>query len=138
MFPERYVDDIRNAISYLQTRSEVDPDRIGLWGHSLGATVALQTAALDRRVTCVACQNPSMFNDWRAMEKSRGRAGVQAMLDALDQDQRQRFTGREDLTHDIDEVLDATPRPANPNTWNSCPTTNAVSPFRDALHRRWR
>jgi dienelactone hydrolase len=171
VFPQRYVDDVRNAISYLQTRSEVDPDRIGLWGHSLGATVAIQTAALDRRVTCVACQNPSMFNGWRAMEKSRGRAGVQAMLDAVDQDQRQRFqtgsgmrmpllgtgdprivdylalakeafptfddevelesvahiltwtpesflqriaprpllmiTGREDLTHDIDEVLDA-------------------------------
>jgi len=186
VFPERYVDDVRNAISYLQTRDEIDPDRIGLWGHSLGATVAIQAAALDRRVKCVAAQNPSMFNGWRAMEKSRGRAGVQAMLDAIDQDQRQRFdtgtglripllgtgdprivdylalaeeafptfddevelesvahiltwnpesllprvaprpllmvTGREDLAHDIDEVLDAyakarEPKPLKPRPY---------------------
>jgi dipeptidyl aminopeptidase/acylaminoacyl peptidase len=43
VFAERYVDDMHNAISYLQTRSEVDPDRIGLWGHSFGATVTPRT-----------------------------------------------------------------------------------------------
>ncbi|MGF6882837.1 alpha-beta hydrolase superfamily lysophospholipase [Nocardia sp. GAS34] len=171
VFPERQAEDVRNAVCYLRTRAEVDPDRIGLWGHSLGATVAIQAAALDRHVKCVVGQNPSMFNGWRATEKSRGRAGLQALLDLLDQDRQQRFatgqgmrvpllgggdehitdylrlakaafptfddeveleslghilafaaetllerlsprplllvTGREDLTHDIDEVLSA-------------------------------
>jgi fermentation-respiration switch protein FrsA (DUF1100 family) len=178
VFPHRYVDDVRNAITYLHSRPEVDAARIGLWGHSLGATVAIQAAAIDRRAKCVACQNPSMFNGWRAMEKARGRAGVQAMLDVVDQDLRQRYltgtgmrmpllgtgdphivdylqlakevyptfddeveaeslaqvllwapeaflervaprpllmiTGREDLTHDIDEVLAAYDRAREP------------------------
>ncbi|MEU6426504.1 alpha/beta hydrolase [Microbispora sp. NPDC046973] len=178
VFPHRYVDDVRNAVTYLQGRPEVDAARIGLWGHSLGATVAIQAAAIDRRVRCVACQNPSMFNGWRAMEKARGRAGVQGLLDVVDQDLRQRYetgsgmrmpllgtgdphivdylalakevfptfddeveaeslaqillwapeaflerlaprpllivTGREDLTHDIDEVLDAYERAREP------------------------
>ena len=91
VFPERYVEDVRNAISYLASRSEVDADRIGLWGHSLGATVAIQAAALDRRVKAVVGQNPSMFNGWRAMEKGRGRPGVQGMLDAVDADRQQRY-----------------------------------------------
>lgn len=185
VFPERYVDDIRNGISYLESRREVDAGRIGLWGHSLGATVAIQAAAIDRRVRCVACQNPSMFNGWRAMEKSRGRAGLQAMLDVVDKDREQRFqsgtglrmpllgtgdpdiadyltlakeafptfddevevesvghilmwapetfldrvaprpllmvTGREDLTHDIDEVLDAYARAREPKRLSILP-----------------
>lgn len=95
VFPERYVEDVRNGISYLQGRAEVDGERIGLWGHSVGATVAIQAAAIDRRVRCVAGQNPSMFNGWRAMERSRGTAGVRAMLDALDADRQRRYeTGR--------------------------------------------
>ncbi|GAA2286778.1 alpha/beta hydrolase [Nonomuraea roseoviolacea subsp. roseoviolacea] len=178
VFPHRYVDDVRNAITCLQGRPEVDAARIGLWGHSLGATVAIQAAAIDRRVGCVVCQNPSMFNGWRAMEKARGRAGVQGLLDVVDQDLRQRYetgcgmrmpllgtgdphivdylelakevfptfddeveaeslaqillwtpeaflervaprplllvTGREDLTHDIDEVLAAYDRAREP------------------------
>ncbi|WP_063014093.1 alpha/beta hydrolase [Nocardia kruczakiae] len=76
VFPDRYVDDVRNAVSYLETRPDIDPRRIGVWGHSLGATVAIQAAAIDRRIACLACQNPSMFNGWRALEKARGRAGV--------------------------------------------------------------
>ncbi|MBT2231969.1 alpha/beta hydrolase [Nonomuraea sp. NEAU-A123] len=91
VFPQRYVDDVRNGVSFLASRPEVDPARIGLWGHSLGATVMIQAAAIDRRVTCVVCQNPSMFSGWRAMEKARGRPGVQTMLDAVDRDRQQRY-----------------------------------------------
>ena len=35
--PTQQVADMRAGLSYLRTRSEVDPDRIGLWGHSTGA-----------------------------------------------------------------------------------------------------
>jgi len=31
-FPERQVEDLRAGVSYLQTRPEVDPERIGAWG----------------------------------------------------------------------------------------------------------
>jgi fermentation-respiration switch protein FrsA (DUF1100 family) len=92
VFPDRYVEDFRNGVSYLESRDDIDPERIGVWGHGLGATVAIQAAAIDRRISCVACQNPSMFNGWRAMEKARGRAGVQMLLDTIGRDQWQRFT----------------------------------------------
>lgn len=44
------VADTSNAISYLQTRPEVDPDRIGLLGSSFGAAVAVYTGSVDKRV----------------------------------------------------------------------------------------
>jgi uncharacterized protein len=81
-FPERQVEDLRAGVSYLSTRREVDPGRIGAWGHSTAAGVAIVAGALDRRITAVACQNPSMLDAWSALEKSRGR-GPMGKLHAL-------------------------------------------------------
>lgn len=39
------VEDIRGAVQYLLTRSEVDPQRIGLMGHSMGAGTVIRAAA---------------------------------------------------------------------------------------------
>ena len=47
------VADARNAISYLATRSEVDPRRIALVGSSFGAAVAVFTGGADQRVAAV-------------------------------------------------------------------------------------
>ena len=47
------VADTRNALSYLATRPEVDPERIGLVGSSFGAAVAVFTGGADRRVAAV-------------------------------------------------------------------------------------
>src|ERR1051325_55710 len=47
------VADTRNAISYLATRPEVDPDKIALVGSSFGAAVAVFTGGADRRVAAV-------------------------------------------------------------------------------------
>lgn len=48
------VEDLRNAVSYLLTRDDVDPERVGLACVCLGAGYALEVAALDRRVKAVA------------------------------------------------------------------------------------
>jgi dienelactone hydrolase len=71
--PSWQVEDLRAGVSYLCTRPEVDPERIGLWGHSTAAGVAVVAGALDRRVKCVAGQNPSLLDAWTALEKTRGR-----------------------------------------------------------------
>ena len=42
------VADTRNAITYLATRPEVDPERIALVGSSFGAAVAVFTGGADR------------------------------------------------------------------------------------------
>lgn len=50
------VSDTSNALSYLATRAEVDPKRIGVIGHSFGAAVAVYTAGVDPRVAaCISC-----------------------------------------------------------------------------------
>ena len=49
------VQDTQAAIDFLQSRPEVDPDRIGVMGHSFGAAVAIYTAGIDPRVAvCVS------------------------------------------------------------------------------------
>lgn len=47
------VEDIRNAMTYLQTVAEVNPDRIGLYGTCMGGSNAVCAAAVDRRAKCV-------------------------------------------------------------------------------------
>tara|TARA_R110002126_G_scaffold10533_6_gene48441 strand:- start:2960 stop:3838 length:879 start_codon:yes stop_codon:yes gene_type:complete len=44
------VEDTRNAITYMQSRDDVDSDRIGLIGSSFGAAVTVYTAGVDERV----------------------------------------------------------------------------------------
>ncbi len=45
--------EIGDAVSYLQARPEIDPQRIGLNGYSLGAFMALDAAMLDPRAKAV-------------------------------------------------------------------------------------
>ena len=54
--PHAQITDIRNSLTYMQTRSEVDPARIGLWGTSYGGANAVEAAARDPRVKCLAIQ----------------------------------------------------------------------------------
>jgi hypothetical protein len=46
--------DLRDAVGYLGTRAEVDPDRIGVVGVCLGGAYAVRAAAFDPRVRAVA------------------------------------------------------------------------------------
>ena len=46
--------DIMRAVDYLQTRKEVDPERIGLTGPSGGGQQSLYAGALDERIKAVA------------------------------------------------------------------------------------
>lgn len=90
-FPERQVDDLRAGVSYLRGRAEVDPERIGVWGHSAGGGVAIVAGVLDRRIKAVACQNPSFLDAWTALEKSRGRTPMAMIRRLMQKDFDQRF-----------------------------------------------
>ncbi len=48
-----FADDIRAGVAYLRTRSEIDPDRIGLVGHSEGGTIAPMVAATDPKLAAL-------------------------------------------------------------------------------------
>jgi pimeloyl-ACP methyl ester carboxylesterase len=90
-FPEWQVADLRAGVSVLRARPEIDPERIGVWGHSTGGAAAILTGVLDRRVTCVAAQNPSMLDPWAALEKSLGRRQFGMVRHALRDDFDRRF-----------------------------------------------
>ncbi|MDX1483746.1 MAG: alpha/beta hydrolase [Alphaproteobacteria bacterium] len=47
------VENTKSAVGFLQTRDEVDPERIGLIGSSFGAAVAIYTGGVDERVAAV-------------------------------------------------------------------------------------
>jgi len=47
------VEDARNALTFLATRPEVDPNRIALLGESFGAAIAVYAGGVDPRVAAV-------------------------------------------------------------------------------------
>lgn len=57
------VSDALAALDYMRSRPDVDPDRVGLYGLSLGGTVALAAAAEDERVAAVC--SVATFSTWR-------------------------------------------------------------------------
>ncbi len=54
---DEQVQDIRNAISFLELQDEVDPDRIGLIGWGMAGANAILAAEQDQRVKAVAGLN---------------------------------------------------------------------------------
>jgi len=53
VMPEWQVEDIRNSITYLETRADVDPNRIATFGSGgTGGSNAIYVAAMDPRVKC--------------------------------------------------------------------------------------
>lgn len=62
---EGLVTDARAAIDYAVSREDVDPDRIGVYGLSLGGTIGLAAAAEDERVDAVVAV--ATFSTWKSV-----------------------------------------------------------------------
>jgi uncharacterized protein len=56
LIPDFQIRDICNAVSFMQSREEVDSFRIGLWGTSFGGANAIVAAARDNRIRCLCVQ----------------------------------------------------------------------------------
>lgn len=90
--PWAQVADWRRALSYLETRADVDRTRIGIWGTSFSGGHALVLAATDRRVRCVVSQVPTISG----FEQSRRRVSPDAVpvfLETLADDLRDQHSG---------------------------------------------
>ena len=92
LHPSTQVEDFRNAISYLQERDDVDPNRIGIWGTSFGGGIVLQTAAFDSRVKAVVAQVP-IVDGGRWSRSLKNSAQWKELVKALQDDRRRRFQG---------------------------------------------
>jgi fermentation-respiration switch protein FrsA (DUF1100 family) len=91
--PWAQIADWRRALSYLETRAEIDPTRIGIWGTSFSGGHALVLGATDTRVRCVVSQVPTISG----FEQSRRRVSpdvAPGFLETLADDLRQQYRGQ--------------------------------------------
>ncbi|MFE7588179.1 alpha/beta hydrolase [Kitasatospora sp. NPDC057512] len=98
--PWRQIADWRRAISSLESRPEVDPDRIGLWGTSYAGGHAIVLGATDRRLRCVVAQVPTISG----YEQGLRRVSPDAAADleqAFAEDERAQFRGEAPRTQAV-------------------------------------
>ena len=90
--PWRQIADWRRAISYLESRPEVDAGRIGLWGTSYAGGHSLVLGATDRRIACVVAQVPTISGYEQGLRRVPPE-GVGALESALNDDERAQARG---------------------------------------------
>jgi dienelactone hydrolase len=84
--PVRQLEDYRSAVTYAQSRSDLDGAHVGVWGSSYGGGHAIMMAATDPRITCAVAQVP--------YTGSRGRGVLPAeLLERIDADRARRDDG---------------------------------------------
>ena len=91
--PWQQLADWRRAISYLETRPEVDPARIGLWGTSYAGGHAIVLGATDRRVRCVVAQVPTISGYEQGLRRVSPEA-LPALEQLFDEDERDQLQGK--------------------------------------------
>jgi hypothetical protein len=90
IFAEDQQEDYRNAITWLQLRQEIDPERIGVWGFSFSGGHVLQVAAFDRRIKCVVAQVPAV-SGFLVAQRSNTPVELDAISTMLSKDRIQRY-----------------------------------------------
>ncbi len=92
LFPLNEAEDFRSAISYLQTRRDVDPQRIGIWGASFAGALVSYVAAVDERVKA-ACAVVPVTDGYTWMRLLRSENDFEALVRAVEEDRARRFRG---------------------------------------------
>jgi dienelactone hydrolase len=88
------IDDIRNAITWLELQPEVRADRIGIWGTSNGGAHVVYAAAVDTRVQAAVGQ-VGYGDGHRLLMEIRTPAEREALKRTLAEDRQQRvLTGK--------------------------------------------
>jgi dienelactone hydrolase len=110
VMPKWQVEDIRNAISYMQTRADVDPNRIATYGSGgTGGGNAVYVAAIDERVKCAVCYlGISNGRDW--LHSMRREYEWVDYLKRIEEDRKKRaLTGAGEIVSAREEIMVATP-----------------------------
>ncbi|MBB3454161.1 hypothetical protein FHT86_002417 [Rhizobium sp. BK313] len=90
--PWRQIKDWRRAISYIEARPEVDPNRIGLWGTSYAGGHAIVLGATDRRLRCIVAQVPTISGYEQGLRRVAPDA-LPALEQAFSDDERAQLRG---------------------------------------------
>jgi dipeptidyl aminopeptidase/acylaminoacyl peptidase len=108
--PNRQLQDLVNAVTYLTTRDDVDADAIGAFGTGgTGGGNSILLAAVDPRVKAAVSQVPvADGTDW--LHRMRQEHEWLSFLKALDEDRRLRVTtGKGRTVHPREEIMVPTP-----------------------------
>lgn len=94
---DEQVEDIINAISFLQVQPEVDPEQIGLIGWGMGGSNVVQVTAKDKRVKAVAALN-GFFDGERWLKSIHSYVEWTNIVKTVEEDRVQRVvTGKSQL-----------------------------------------
>jgi len=88
--PWDQIEDYRNAITYLETRTDIDVDRIGAWGISYSGGHVLILGAVDPRVKVIVSNVP-VIDGYQNMWRVHGSERFRQLQDAILEDRRKRF-----------------------------------------------
>lgn len=87
--PWQQIENYHDAISYVESREDVDGSRIGVWGISYSGGHALVLAATDSRVKC-AVSNVAVVDGLNCMLRCHGALRFRDLEAAILEDRRQR------------------------------------------------
>lgn len=88
--PWAQIEDYKNAISWVETRPELDANRIAAWGISYSGGHVLILAATDPRVQCIVSNIP-VVDGWRTMQSVHGALAFRRLEALILEDRRKRL-----------------------------------------------
>jgi len=99
------VDDAKEAVSYMASRADVDPNRIAISGTSFGAAVSIYTAGIDKRIAAVMSQGGWGDGTTIAQTQHPTPEKWQAYIDRVEAARRRKeATGEDQYLHRYDVV----------------------------------
>jgi alpha/beta superfamily hydrolase len=104
LVPEYQIRDIQNAITYMQSRDDINNDKIALWGSSFGGANAIITAARDKRVKCL-CVQLTFADGERVITGSMSTEEELKFLETIGKMQQKKVTTNKELMVPIHKVL---------------------------------
>src|ERR1700761_9317706 len=88
--PWAQIRDYQNALSFLESRDDVDSDRLGAWGISYSGGHVIVLAAIDPRVKAIVGQIP-VVDGYRNMRRVHGTMGCRKLWAAILEDRALRY-----------------------------------------------
>ncbi len=88
--PWLQIRDYQNALSYLESRDDIDAERLGAWGISYSGGHVLILAAIDPRIRAIVSQIP-VIDGYHNMRRVHGTMGYRKLWDVILEDRRNRY-----------------------------------------------
>jgi uncharacterized protein len=109
IYPLEQVQDIRSGLTYLETRREVDSDRLGLFGVSFGAGHVCYVSGVDQRVKAGAAVSPVATGEELIRRSRREYEWVAFQRNLREELRRSTLTGESTKVDPTEDIMLSTP-----------------------------